>query len=74
MAWSVIKYEPNSLDIQLDFNDPLYISFEKEPDFLVVKFDDERFFITENGIKILPEDRVLRKSIRRQLPKSAQNL
>ena len=71
MSWSVVKFDANHLDIQLFFEEPLYISFESEADTVVVNFADEELFISEDGIKILPEDRVLRRKLPRQLPESA---
>ena len=43
----------------MEFVDPLYISFEQEPDLLVITFADEDLFITDKGIKIEPWNRVL---------------
>ena len=71
MSWSVVKFDANQLDIQLFFDEPLYISFESEADTVVVNFSDEELFISEDGIKILFDDRVLRRKLPRQLPQSA---
>lgn len=40
------------MEIQLIFENPLFISFEKEADVLVINFADEDLFITPDGIKI----------------------
>ena len=41
---------------------------------LVVNFADEELFITKDGIKIQPQDRVLTRKLMRQLPGNAQSL
>ena len=56
------------------FEKPLYISYEDDPDLLVIKFADEELFVTENGIKIQPQDRVLTRNLMRQLPTGAVSL
>lgn len=71
MTWTIVKFDANQLDIKLEFKEPLYISFESEADTLVVDFADEKLFISEDGIKMLVEDRVLRRKLPRQLPQSA---
>ena len=50
MDWEIVNISSGKIEIQLYFEKPLYISFEKEPDLLVIKFVDENLFITENGI------------------------
>lgn len=50
--WQIVKYSGSMIEIELNFLTPLYISFEKEPDILVVDFADEDLFITEQGIRI----------------------
>ena len=74
MTWSILKFDSNQMDVQLYFEQPLYVSFEDEADVLVAHFADEELFITENGIKILPDNRTLRRQLRRQLPASAQGV
>jgi len=51
LEWSVLSVSPGRLVIQLKFEYPLHISFEK-PDLLLVKFADEDLFISSEGIKI----------------------
>ena len=43
----------------------MYISFEEEPDIIVINFADEDFFITDDGIKIHSEQRVLTRRLMR---------
>ena len=50
MDWDILSTSPGKIEIQINFEKPLYISFEKEPDILVINFVDENLFITENGI------------------------
>ena len=68
LDWEIIEYSGNTMKIQLTFEDPIYISHEKEPDTLVITFADEDLFISETGIKIEPEHRTLTRPIVRQLP------
>ena len=65
LTWTVVEYGPSYIHLQLVFEQPLYISFELEADVLVVNFQDQDLFITENGIQILPENRILRRNLRR---------
>lgn len=68
MNWSIQNWSPSKIELQLEFERPLYVSFEKEPDFLVVNFADPDLFITENGIQIPVQHRTLRRNLMRQLP------
>ena len=61
------------MSIKIDFNDPLYVSFD-DADIVLVTFLDADLFITETGIKIKPEDRQLSRRIMRQLPDEAQSV
>ena len=51
-TWEIINYTKSEIKFQLDFENPLYVSFEEEPDILEISFHDEDLFISENGIKI----------------------
>ena len=46
MSWNVTSLGPSEIQLKLYFKDPLYISFEQEPDTLVINFDDENLFIS----------------------------
>ena len=48
----------------------MYISFEKEPDILVLRFADENLFVTDKGIQILPEQRTLTRKLMKQFSSS----
>ena len=52
MEWSVISQSSSEIELQLAFEQPLYVSFEKEPDKLAIYFFYEDVFISANGIKI----------------------
>lgn len=52
MDWTIENYSASKIELQLVYEKPLYISFEDDPDILVINFADEELFITENGIKI----------------------
>ena len=72
--WKIVGYSAGRIEIDLGFLKPLYISFEKEPDTLIVEFADEDLFITDKGIKIQEKHRILSRKLARQLPESAQSL
>ena len=74
MDWTIENYSASKIELQLVYEKPLYISFEDEPDILVINFADEELFITENGIKIQPQYRVLTRKLMRQLPTGAVSL
>ena len=48
--WEMISYTPRSMQIQLVFHTPLYISFEDEPDVLELNFGDPEIFTSSEGI------------------------
>lgn len=55
LKWEFISRSPELWEIQLDFDEPLNISFEA-PDLIEINFADPELFISDNGIKI-PQDR-----------------
>ena len=65
MEWEIVNFSPSKIELQLVFEEPLYISFEKEPDTLSVEFADKDLFITNEGIQIQDEHRVLTRSLMR---------
>ena len=65
MEWELVNYSPSEIELQLVFEKPLYISFEKEPDILTVEFADKDLFITNEGIQIQDKHRVLMRSLMR---------
>ena len=71
--WFVVSIGTQSLVIQLAFEHPLWISYE-EPDLIQITFADEDLFISEDGIKIPAEKRVLTRQLMRQLPVDASDL
>ena len=54
MDWSVVSQSSSEIELQLAFEQPLYVSFEKEPDKLVIDLFYEEVFISVDGIKIQP--------------------
>ena len=74
MDWSVVSQSSSEIELQLAFEQPLYVSFEKEPDKLVIDFFYEEVFVSANGIKIQPQNKILTRSLIRQLPSGAVSL
>ena len=68
LSWNVTYLGPSEMQLQLKFDNPLYISVEIEPDTLVINFDDEALFVSKQGIKIPEEHRTLRRTLSTQLP------
>lgn len=66
-----MEFSSTKLSIQLDFEQALYVSFE-EADMLVVEFADPDLFLTDDGIRILPENRRLERPLMKQIPNSAK--
>ena len=62
MTWEIIEFTPSKMKIQLHFETALFISFEA-PDILVIEFADPDIFISEHGIQILPENRIIRRKL-----------
>lgn len=56
LSWNITSRTAQSIFIQLDFDEPLFISFE-EADVLEINFGDPDLFISTNGIQILEENR-----------------
>ena len=67
----MISQSSSEIELQLTFEQPLYVSFEKEPDKLVIDFFYEEVFISANGIKIKPQNKILTRNLIRQLPLGA---
>lgn len=67
LTWNVTEYTSDKMTLKLFFDDALYISFEKA-DTLVIVFADEELFISEDGIKISEESRILKRKLVRQIP------
>ena len=64
-SWQVINYKSTEIGIQMIFENPLYISYEVEPDTLVITFADPDLFISTDGIQIKDEYRVLKRKLQR---------
>lgn len=64
MTWNITDITTTSLSIKMVFTDPLYVSVS-EADKVVVTFADTDLFITEQGIRIKPENRILRRNLMR---------
>ena len=79
LTWQVVSMKSRSLEIQLNFEKPLYISSQSEPEVLEVKIKDSlQFFSTEGlPLKKINEDDdddapvFLRKKIPKQFPSEA---
>ena len=52
VAWQVVAMNSRSLELQLNFEKPLYISTEREPEILEVKFLDRQLFLSTDGLPL----------------------
>ena len=46
-TWDVVSMDKRSLELQFNFNDPLYISTEDEPEVLQIQILDVNYFISD---------------------------
>ena len=69
--WEVTELTQTKMMIQLTFDDPLLISYEKA-DILLINCADPKIFISKEGNSISPERRLLRRELMRQLPGEAK--
>ena len=53
------------MEIKIEFENPLFISFELEADSLEITFEDENLFISSEGIMINEQDRTLERKLSR---------
>ena len=51
-TWSVVRYIGRSLQLQIDFNHPIYISMEEEAEYVEVMIRDGSIFLSENGLPL----------------------
>lgn len=49
MKWKILSITPRGMKLQVNFDNPLHVSFE-EPDLLEVNFADPDLFLSANGI------------------------
>ena len=61
--WELLEFTQTMMRINLIFAEPLYISFSEEPDILQIIFADEELFVSENDVKIKPQDRIIRRAL-----------
>ena len=80
-SWDVVSMEKRKLELQLNFEDPLYISTEEEPEYLEVKMLNTNQFISEEGLPLKTandndddDQLLLRMKIPKQLPPSGADL
>ena len=64
MDWTITEFTPSKMKIKLDFSEPLHVSFE-EPDILQIYFADPDLFISEDGISIQEQDRIIERQLMR---------
>ena len=51
-TWSILRMEKRSLEFQITFEKPLYVSSAGEPDSLGVLVQDVGYFLSEEGLPI----------------------
>ena len=67
MTWEYTEFTQTKMVIQAYFEEPLSISFD-DPNFISIKFSDPDLWISEVGIQMEPDDRLLSRPLMRQLP------
>ena len=66
-SWSVLKMTKRSLDLQIAFENPMYISMEEEHEMLKVTFNGGFLFVSEEGMLLdLPLEREVTSDRRRR--------
>ena len=81
-SWDVVTMEKRKLELQVNFEKPLYISMEEDPEYLEVKMLDVNMFISEEGLPIVTttdendedDELLLRMKIPKQLPPGEADL
>ena len=82
-TWDVVAMYKRKLELQLNFEKPLYVSTAEEPEYLEVRLLDTYMFISEEGLPLVPTDEddedddrelLLRKKIPKQLPSGEADL
>ena len=51
-SWDVVSMDKRKLELQLNFESPLYISTEDEPEYLEVQMLNVNTFISEEGLPL----------------------
>ena len=65
-TWYVTNQTSSELEIQVQFNNPWYVSSGYSPDKMLIKFNDPMLFLGKNGFLIDRNQRVIEKVIKRQ--------
>ena len=82
-SWDVVAMEKRKLELQLNFEKPLYVSTEEEPEYLEVQLMDVNMFISEEFLPLATAtnedgeddgELLLRRKIPKQLPSSEADL
>lgn len=63
-TWNLIEFDGNSLNIQINFNNPLYVSQGKSYD-IIIFYVKEDLFMSTKGKKLNEKSKVLRHTIPR---------
>ena len=50
--WRAVRYDTRSTDLQVDFEYPIYISMEEEPEYIEVVINDGSIFMSKLGLPL----------------------
>ena len=50
--WRAVSYDTRSMDLQIDFENPSYISMEDEPEYIQVIINDGSIFMSKEGLPL----------------------
>ena len=50
--WRAVRYDTRSMDLQVDFEYPIYISMEEEPEYIEVVINDGSIFMSKLGLPL----------------------
>ena len=73
VSYKVVSQSAQSFAIQLEFENPKYITLSSQkPDRIVFTFADRQLFTSQSGIMIEEKNMVLERPLMRQIPEDAK--
>ena len=51
-SWTIKSYKDQTLEIELLFDNPIYVSVEEEPELLQILIKDGSLFLSEEGLPL----------------------